>query len=264
MPIVLSLFFPQFPLFSSLFSFLSFFFSFTLFSFFFREYSVFRSIFKARQRSFYSACRGQFLPLCPLIAFVWSGRTCWPPKVCDTHPCQTKAGLFHSSVHRSTLSCHNINAFFFFPSRHAPNGSPLNLASFGWSVIPARRTSQKGLGRSRKNRSFPLSPPPNHTPFTSYLWPMAPPRPILVGYRLVMPGPYACFPFRYVQKSFCCSCVCCDLETLRSCFLTFYVGFSLVSRSIQELNFVWWWALHFFAPFSIFFISCNVVLLFLP
>ena len=34
MPIVLSLFFSQFPLFSSLFSFLSFFFSFTLFSFY--------------------------------------------------------------------------------------------------------------------------------------------------------------------------------------------------------------------------------------
>ena len=27
------------------------------------------------------------LPFCPLTAFVWSGRTCRPPKVCDTHPC---------------------------------------------------------------------------------------------------------------------------------------------------------------------------------
>ena len=32
------------------------------------------------------------LPLCPLIAFIWSGRTCRPLSLCDTHPCQTKAG----------------------------------------------------------------------------------------------------------------------------------------------------------------------------
>ena len=95
------------------------------------------------------------LPLYPITVFVWSGRTCRPPKVCDTYPCQTKAGLFHSSVHRSTLTCHGINAFSFFPSRHASNGSPLNLTSFGWSVIPAGRTSQKGLERSRKIGLFP-------------------------------------------------------------------------------------------------------------
>ena len=39
-----------------------------------------------------------FLPLCPLTAFVWSGRTCRPPNVCDTYPRQTKTSLFHSSV----------------------------------------------------------------------------------------------------------------------------------------------------------------------
>ena len=42
------------------------------------------------------------LPLCPLTAFVWSGRTCRPPSLCDIHPCQTKAGLFRFSVYRST------------------------------------------------------------------------------------------------------------------------------------------------------------------
>ena len=113
------------------------------------------------------------LPLCPLTAFVWSGCTCRPPSLCDTHPCQTKVGLFHSSVHRSTLTCHGINAFSFFLSRHASNGSPLNLASFGWSVIPAGRTSQKDLGKSRKIGPF-LSPhhqtiPP--LPLTFSPWP---------------------------------------------------------------------------------------------
>ena len=41
---------------------------------------------------------------------------------------------------------------------------------------------------------------------------MTPPRPILAGYRLVVHGPCACFPFRYIQKSTCCSCVCRSLE----------------------------------------------------
>ena len=90
-------------------------------------------------------------------------------RLCATQPCQTKAGLFHSLVHRSTLSCHDVNAFSLFPSWHAPNSSPLNLASFGWSVIPAGCTSQKGLGQEPQNRSFPLFSPPNHTPLTSYL-----------------------------------------------------------------------------------------------
>ena len=107
-----------------------FFFSFTLFSFFYSVNTLFFDPFlRTRQGSYYSACRGQFLPLCLLTTFVWSRRTCRPPKVCDTHPCQIKAGLFHSSVHRNTLSCHGINAFSLFPSRHAPNGSPLNLSS---------------------------------------------------------------------------------------------------------------------------------------
>ena len=48
MPIVLSFFFPQFPLFSSLFSFLSFFFS---IFFLLRECSVFRSSFQGMARA---------------------------------------------------------------------------------------------------------------------------------------------------------------------------------------------------------------------
>ena len=72
-----------------------------------------------------------------------------------SHPCQAKAGLFHLLVHRSTLTCHGINAFSLFPSRHAPNGSPLNLAYFGWFVTPTGHTSQKSLGKSRKIGLFP-------------------------------------------------------------------------------------------------------------
>ena len=158
--------------------------------------------------------------------------------ICVSHPCQAKAGLFHSLVHCSTLTYHGINAFSLFPSRHALNDSPPQPYLFWVVCHPSRTYLLKGLGQESQNRSFLLSPPPNHTPFSSYLWPMAPPRPILAGYRLVVPGPCACFPFRYVQESAYCSCVCRDLETLRLCFLTFYVGFSLVSRSIQELGFV--------------------------
>ena len=50
---------------------------------------------------------------------------------------------------------------------------PFKLASFGWSVILAGRTSQKGLGRSRK---IDLFPSPHHQtipplPLTSSSWP---------------------------------------------------------------------------------------------
>ena len=69
------------------------------------------------------------LPFCPLTAFVWSGRTCRPSEVCATHSCQTEAGFISPST-VAPLSCHGINAFSLFPSRHAPNGSPSNLALF--------------------------------------------------------------------------------------------------------------------------------------
>ena len=107
-------------------------FSFTLFFFYSVNTLCFSIPFSRHGKGpFIVPAVASFLPLCPLTAFVWFGRTCQPPKVCDTHSCQTKAGLFHSLVHRSTLFCHDINAFSFFPSRHVPNGFPLNLASFG-------------------------------------------------------------------------------------------------------------------------------------
>ena len=125
--------------------------------------------------------------------------------------------------------------FRSFPSllsEHAPTVPPQTCLF--WVVYhPSRTYLPKEAWARAVNRSFPPSPPPNHTPFTSYLWPMAPPCPILAGYRLVVPGPCPCFPFKFVQESACYSCVCRDLETLRlrfpglSCGLSF--GFSLHS-----------------------------------
>ena len=177
------------------------------------------------------------LPFCPLTAFVWSRRTYRPPSLCNIHPCQTEAVLFRSSVYHNTSSYHGINSFSLDSQGMYPTVPPQTCLF--WVVChPSRTYLPKGLGQEPQNRSFPLSPPPNHTPFASYFWPMAPPRPILARSRLVVPGPCACFPFRYVQKSVCCSCVCYDLETFLPCFLTSYVSFSLVSHSIQELGFV--------------------------
>ena len=50
---------------------------------------------------------------------------------------------------------------------------PLKLASFGWSIIPAGHTSQKGLGRNCEIDLFPF---PHHQtipplPLTSSPWP---------------------------------------------------------------------------------------------
>ena len=75
MPPELSLLFPQFPLFFSLFSFLSFFFSFTLLFFFYSVNTLFFGpLFRARQGPFYSACRDQSFTILPLNRFclVWA------------------------------------------------------------------------------------------------------------------------------------------------------------------------------------------------
>ena len=185
------------------------------------------------------------LPFCPLTVSVWSGRTCRPLEVCTTHSCQTEAGFISPST-AALLSCHGINAL----SLHSQGVHPMvppQICLFWVVCHPSRTYLPKGLWAEATNRPFPLSPPPNHSPFTSYLWPMAPPYPILAGYRLVVLGPCACFPFRFIQESVCCSCVCRDLETLRlrfpslSCELSF--GFSLHlgvgPRMIKGFTFPW-------------------------
>ena len=125
------------------------------------------------------------------------------------------------------LSCHDVN--FLSPHTQSMHSTvPPQIASFGWSIIPAGRTSQKRLEQGPKIDPFPSPHHQTTPPFTSYLWPMAPPCPVLAGYRLVASGPCACFPLKFVQEAACCSCVCRDLETLLLRFLAFYVGFLLV------------------------------------
>ena len=76
---------------------------------------------------------------------------------------------------------------------------------------------------------------------------MAPPCPVLAGYRLVAPGPCACFPLKFVQDSVCCSCVCRDLETLRlrfpglSCGLSFGPSLHSEARLRMMMGFIFLW-----------------------
>ena len=146
-PIELTLIFLSFSFFSFLFSFLSFFFSScSVFSFSSENMLCFRSPFTGHGKSlFIVPIATMVLPLCPLTTSVWSGRTCRPPEVCATHPCQTEAG-FSSPPAVALLSYHGINAFSLY-SQSMHQRFPLKLASFGWSIIPAGRTSQKRLGQ---------------------------------------------------------------------------------------------------------------------
>ena len=80
----------------------------------------------------------------------------------------------------------------------------LILTSFGWHVIPARHFPQKSLIKNPKIGFFPL-PTTKPCPLLPLIH--DPPLPILAGYKLVVPGSYACFTFFA-----CCSCICYDLE----------------------------------------------------
>ena len=117
--------------------------------------------------------------------------------IMSMNPCQTEADLLCPSVCRSLSSCHDINPL----SLHSQSMHPMvpsQIASFGWSIIPAGRTSQKRLEQGPKIDPFPFPHHQTTPPFTFYPWPMAPPCPILAGYKLVAPGPCACFPFKFV------------------------------------------------------------------
>ena len=134
---------------SFLFCFLSYLFSFFLlcFLFFTQENILCFSIpFIGHDKSlFIVPAVTMVLPFCLLTASVWSGRTCRPPEVCATHPCQTEAG-FSSPPDVALLSCHGINAFSLY-SQSMHQRFPLKLTSFGRFVIPAGRTSRKRLGQ---------------------------------------------------------------------------------------------------------------------
>ena len=132
MPIELTLLFPLFPFFSSLFSFLSFFFS-SYFVFFFSLPKIlyFSIPFPGHGKGpFIVPAVTKVLPFCPLTVFVWSGCTCRPLEVCATHSCQTEA-CFSSPPYRSTSFLSRYKCFLSLLSRHAPNGSPSNLPLLG-------------------------------------------------------------------------------------------------------------------------------------
>ena len=74
-------FFLNFLSFFPPFSFLSFFLFFYSVFFSLREYSIFSILFSGHDKGpFIVPAVTNFLPLCPLTAFVWSGRTCQLPK----------------------------------------------------------------------------------------------------------------------------------------------------------------------------------------
>ena len=175
--------------------------------------------------------------------------------------------MFHSLIHHSTLSSHGVNAFFLFPSRHAPNGSPLNLTSFGWSIIPARRTSQKGLGKSRRTGLFPS---PHHQTIPPYLLPLTHGPTISHIDWLQAGGAWALCVLSF---QICPKIYLLLMRLLRS-------G-ALFAQSVSPLRSFTWVILCFPAPLTswallddgsyislahylVSFISCNVVLLFLP
>ena len=145
-PIEPTLVFLSFLFFSFLFSFLSFSFLLALFfPFTLQNMLCFPIPFTGHGKSlFIVPAATMVLPFCPLTASVWSGRTCRPPEVCATHPCQTEAG-FSSPPVVALLSCHGVNAFPLY-SQSMHQWFPLKLVSFGWSIIPAGRTSRKRLG----------------------------------------------------------------------------------------------------------------------
>ena len=119
------------------------------------------------------------LLFCPLTFFVWSGCTCrsykTPARQRRTHFVLLRAADSFCLVLLCAAACHDVNLL----SPHAqsmPSTVPSQIASFGWSIIPAGRTSQKRLEQGLKIDPFLLSPPPNHTssyllPLTSDPWP---------------------------------------------------------------------------------------------
>ena len=93
---------------------------------------------------------------------------------------------------------------------------------------------------------------------------MAPPCPVLAGYRLVAPGPRACFPLKFVQEAACCSCVCRDLETLRLRFLVFHAGFSYGLSLQSEAGLRMMMGFIFLWPTFVFFLCCLPCWLVIP
>ena len=172
--------------------------------------------------------------------------------------------VFYLLAWRGALSCHGVGVFSLYRSWHAPNGSSFNLASFGWSVILAGRTSQKSLGRTRKIGLFP-SPhhqtipllPLTHNLTNSHIgW-------VQAG------GAWAShmLSLHICPRSACHSCVCRGLEACLHGLLLFFIIFcGLFYNSLHTLRAGLPLILDFtFLPahFLIAIMFCHIVLSFL-
>ena len=175
---------------------------------------------------------------------------------------QQKCGcFFYHQVETNTLLLS-----LSFPQGMHPTVPPSNLPFLG-GLSSQQDVPPKRAWARAQNRSFLLSPPPNHTPFTSYLWPMAPPRPILAKYRLMVPGscvfqicPRVCLLLMHLPWSG-------DSSSMFSDFLCgLFFGFSLHSRAglclMMGLTFLWpvpWFPL--FLTMSCCYSCCNNLIL---
>ena len=122
-------------------------FSFALFSFYSVNTLCFSILFSGHGKSsFIVPTVTSFLPFCPLTAFIWSGVLADHQRVRlrATHPCQTKACLFHLSVYRSTPTCHGINALSLYSQgMHLavpPSTLPLLGGLSSQQDVPPKRT----------------------------------------------------------------------------------------------------------------------------
>ena len=116
------------------------------------------------------------LLFCPLTVFVWSGCTCrsykTPARQRRIHFVLLCAADSFCPSARRGLSCHDVN--FLSPHTQSMHSTvPSQIASFGWSIIPAGCTSQKRLEQGPKIDPFPS---PHHQttpplPLTFGPWP---------------------------------------------------------------------------------------------
>ena len=168
-PIEPTLVFLSFLFVSFLFSFVSFSFLLTLFFPFTLKNMLCFLIpsYKARQEPLYSACRDQGFTILPLnhLCLVWAYL---PTTRGVCHSPLPDRGRFQFSPCHSTSFLPQYKCFLSLLSEHAPTVPPQTCLF--WVVYhPSRTYLPKEAWARAVNRSFPLSPPLNHTPFTSYL-----------------------------------------------------------------------------------------------
>ena len=140
-----------------------------------------------------------------------------------------------------------LPAMVWVLSLSIPHGMHLLVPTypcFFWAVChPSRTFPPKELEQESQNRFFPSS---HCQTIPSYLWPMTSPRLVLVGYRLVMHGPCACFTSMYVQSlpiAHALAVIWRPVCTFCQSFLASYgVGCFLISYFLLPY-FLWGWAL---------------------